>query len=170
MLTNRINQINYRMMQLSQQQQTLANNAATLERALANQKTVFQTIGNVWQSHLTMQQQQQTTAMYAILQNSELSAEERQTQLTAMTQAFGGLGLNGMFNFATTPQGMIFTAMQQQMETINQTKLQQVKDMENEIQLQMKSLETQLKAAQEELQQVEKAEENNIKNSAPKFA
>jgi len=80
------------------------------------------------------------------------------------------LGLNGMFNFATTPQGMIFTAMQQQMETINQTKLQQVKDMENEIQLQMKSLETQLKAAQEELQQVEKTEENNIKNSAPKFA
>ena len=163
MLTNRINQLNFRLMQLSQQQMTLSNNAAKLERALANQKNVFQTIGNIYQTSLTMQQQAYSTSLFN-------AAQKNGTVDATMMQQFATLGLNGMFNFATTPLGMMMGMMQQQQEAANQSRLQQIKDIENEIELQKKSIETQLKAAQAELQEVEKAEENNIKNSAPKFA
>ena len=163
MLTNRINQLNFRIMQLSQQQMTLSNNAAKLERALANQKNVFQTIGNIYQTSLTMQQQAYTSSLF--------NAAQKDGTVNASTmQQFATLGLNGMFNFATTPLGMMMGMMQQQQEMVNQTKLEQIKDMENQIELERKSLETQLKAAQAEMQEVEKAEENQIKNAAPKFA
>ena len=48
--------------------------------------------------------------------------------------------------------------------------LQSVKEMENQIELERKNLETQVQALTAERQSVEKAEENEIKNSAPKFA
>jgi len=42
--------------------------------------------------------------------------------------------------------------------------------MENQIELERKNLETRVQALTAERQSVEKAEENEIKNSAPKFA
>ena len=168
MLTNRINQLNFRLMQLSQQQMTLSNNAAKLQRALANQKNVFQTIGNIYQSGLTMQQQAYQQGLMAALKQS--SGDTSNPIFVQAMQQYSTLGLNGQFNFATTNLGLVLGMMQQQQEAVNESQLQQVKDIENEIELQKKSIETQLKAAQAELQEVEKSEENNIKNSAPKYA
>ena len=70
----------------------------------------------------------------------------------------------------TTPAGMFMAMTSQTMDAINQSKMQQIKDMENQIELEMKSLETQLKAAQAELKSVEEQESKNIENAAPKFA
>ena len=68
------------------------------------------------------------------------------------------------------PRMIALTMINQVIETQSGAKLSQVKEMENEIQLQMKSIETQLAAAQAELKTVEETERKNIDSSAPKFA
>ena len=95
-----------------------------------------------------------------------------QIDQATMQSALASMGslLNGGANFMTTPAGMFMAMTNQTMEAINQSKMQQIKDMENQIELEMKSLETQLKAAQAELKSVEEQESKNIENAAPKFA
>ena len=160
MLTNRIAQINFRIMQLSQQQQTLANNAANLERAMANYKNMFQNIGNIFQTAYSTQMQQMYTAA---------STEANNGTLPSNMQNIWAMGMSGA-NFMSTPMGMNLTTMSQYIDNVNNSKMQQIKNMENNIELQVKSLQTQLKAAQTELAEVEKGEQKEIENSAPKFA
>lgn len=159
MLRNRINQINFRMMQLSQQQQTLADQAGRWERAIANTRTMFSNIGNMFQMGMNMAMQGQMQGL-------------QQNILSGGQMNMAGLGgmLNGGMNFFATPMGSYLNLMNQSVEMANQNQLKQVKDMENQIELQMKSLETQVKAAAAEMEQVEKAEDNEIKKSAPQFA
>ena len=168
MLTNRVNQLNARIMQLCQQQQTLANNAANMERSMASMKTLFSNIGNIFQMGMTMQQ---NTAMAALTQKMQsTNGDFNDADIQAGLKGMIGTYLGGGANFFSTGLGMSLQLMNQSMETVNQTKMQQIKDMENQIELQRKSLETQLAAAQEELKAVEKAEEKQIESSAPKFA
>ena len=168
MLTNRVNQLNARIMQLCQQQQTLANNAANMERSMASMKTLFSNIGNVFQMGMTMQQNTMMAALTQKMQSTNGNFNDPSIQ--SGLQGMLGTYLSGGANFFSTGLGMSLQLMNQSMETINQTKMQQIKDMENQIELQRKSLETQLAAAQKELEAVEKQEEKEIERSAPKFA
>ena len=167
MLTNRVNQLQMRIMQLSQQQQTLSDNAGRLERAMANTRTLFSNIGNMFQMGFNMRQQQINAQIFEAMQNNDGQIDQ-----ATMQNALASMGslLNGGANFMTTPAGMFMAMTNQTMEAINQSKMQQIKDMENQIELEMKSLETQLKAAQAELKSVEEQESKNIENAAPKFA
>ncbi len=160
MLRNRINQINFRMMQLAQQQQTLADQAGRWERAISNTRAVFSSIGNMFQ-----------TGMNMMLNNKMMQmAQGGQVDMNQLGNLLNGVMASGGNNFMNSPVFTYMNAMNQMIEIQNQDRLRQVKDMENQIELQMKSLETQLKAAQAEMDQVEKAEGNEIKNSAPQFA
>lgn len=157
MLTNRKNQLEFRIMQLCQQQQTLANNAANLERAMANYKSMFQNIGNIFQ----MQNQMKQNAQLAQYQNGNLDS----SQLPSLLQ-----GIAAGANFMATAEGMAINLFSQNLDAINNSKLQQIKNMESNIELQRKSLETQLNATTKELEAVEKQEDKEIERSAPKFA
>ncbi len=167
MLTNRVNQLQMRIMQLSQQQQTLSDNAGRLERAIANTRTLFSNIGNAFQMGFTMQQQALSASMMKSLQESggDMNNAAVQSALASM-----GSLLNGGANFMSTPMGIGLNMMNQSINALNESKMRQIKDMENQIELERKSLETQLAAAQKELESVEKAEEKAIDNAAPKFA
>ena len=165
MLTNRVNQISMRIMQLSQQQQTLADNAARMERAMAASRNLFSSIGNAFQMGMTMQQNVLMQQLTSSIQNNQGKSDSPEVQ-AIMSQ----IGLFGGNNFMATPAGMIMSSMNQMMETVNQNKMQQIKNMENQIELQRKSLETQLSAAQKELEKVEQQEDKEIERSAPKFA
>ena len=155
-------------MQLCQQQQTLANNAANLERSMASMKNLFSNIGNIFQMGMTMQQNAVTYAVMQKLQSTNGDLEN--SAVSAGLQGMIGTYLGGGANFFSTGLGMSLQLINQSMETVNQTKMQQIKDMENQIELQRKSLETQLNAAQKELEAVEKQEDKEIERSAPKFA
>ncbi len=167
MLTNRVNQIQMRIMQLSQQQQTLSDNAGRLERAMANTRNLFSNIGNAFQMGLTMQQQAMNASLMKSIQDSGGDMNN-----TAVQNALASMGsmLNGGANFMSTPMGLGLTLMNQSIEAMNESKMRQIKEMENQIELERKSLETQLAAAQKELESVEKAEEKAIDRAAPKFA
>lgn len=152
MLTNRINQINFRIMQLSQQQQTLAKAAGDMERNLSWAKNLFSNIGNMFTQGL---QQQMNMAAYGLTQGGN----------TQELSSFLSGGYQAMQNST-----MYFSLVGQMMDMSSQNQLRNVKDMENQIELERKSLETQVKALTAERESVEKAEDNEIKNSAPKFA
>ena len=70
MLTNRVNQLSMRILQLSQQQQTLADNAARMERAMAATRNLFSTIGNAFQMGMTMQQNILSQQLSQSIQNN----------------------------------------------------------------------------------------------------
>ncbi len=167
MLTNRVNQLNARIMQLSQQQQTLSDNAGRLERAIANTRNLFSNISNAFQMGYTMQQQAMSQSLLKAMQesNGDMNNAAVQNALASM-----GSLLNGGANFMATPMGMGLTMMNQSINTINESKIRQIRDMENQIELEKKSLETQAAAAAAELKTVEEQETKSIENSAPKFA
>lgn len=167
MLTNRVNQLQFRIMQLSQQQQTLSDNAGRLERAIANTRNLFSNIGNAFQMGMTMQQQAMQRDLMEKLQAS--GGDWKDPSVQAAYAQMGSL-LNGGANFMSTPMGISMQLMNQSIEAVNESKMRQIKEMENQIELERKSLETQLNAAQKELEKVEQAEDKNIERSAPKFA
>ncbi len=153
MLTNRINQLNFRIMQLSQQQQTLAKAAGDKERQISWIKGMFNTIGNAFSQRMNIQTQ---AAIYQAQQGGG-SMEDLQKLLSGSYAQQNMMGQ--MFQFA----GMMIDYQ-------SSNDLRSVKDMENQIELERKNLETQVQALTAERDSVEKAEENQIKNSAPKFA
>lgn len=152
MLTNRINQINFRIMQLSQQQQTLAKAAGDMERNLSWAKNIFGSIGSMFTQGL---QQNMNIAAYGMTQGGN-------------TQALSDF-LSGGYQ-AMQQSTLMFSLVGQMVDAQSQNQLRNVKDMENQIELERKNLETQVKALTAERESVEKAEDNEIKNSAPKFA
>ena len=159
MLTNRINQMNFRLMQLTQQQQTLSDRAAQMERAIAANRSLFTNMANMFQMGM---QQMQNTTMY---------------QLGLQNMAQGGMGdmssiggLLGGFNIMNNPMTLTLNYIQQQQELVSENNMRQVKEQETQIELQRKSIETQLAAAQKELEKIEDAEQKNIDRSAPKYA
>lgn len=161
MLTNRINQMNFRMMQLTQQQQTLADSAAKMEQAISNTKSLFSNIGNA----VAMSQQQMGNALqYQMLQNLQKGQNVDPALVGRLGSMLGGGG------FMNSNAGMALNLMNQSLELTSQNQLRQVKDMENSIELERKNLETQAKAMDAELKKVEEAEDKQIQNSAPKFA
>ena len=161
MLTNRINQINFRIMQLSQQQQTLADNAAKMERAIANTKNLFANIGNA----MSMAQQSASqTLQYQLMTNLKNGQNVDPSVISQLGSLLGGGG------FMSSPAGLALQVMNQTLDMTSQNQLRQIKEMENQIELERKNLETQVKAMTAEKQEVEKAEDNQIKESAPKFA
>lgn len=149
MLTNRINQLNFRIMQLSQQQQTLSKAPATKKgrsRGLRVCSTQSET--------LSLKRNLQTQAAINQAGNDPAALQQLLSGSYAMQNAMAQ-----QFQFA----GMMIDYQ-------SSGDLQSVKDMENQIELERKNLETQVQALTAERQSVEKAEESEIKNSAPKFA
>ena len=146
MLTNRLSQLNFRIMQLSQQQQTLSQAAGDFERAMSAQKAYFNNLGN-----------QQMNIFMGMLQGGQLNSNgnnadvnsifqqiQEQIQKTYMTNSY--------------------------FDALSQSKMQNIKNIEDQIEQEMKTLETQQKAVSTELKSVEEAESKAIENAAPKFA
>ena len=146
MLTNRLSQLNFRIMQLSQQQQTLSQAAGDFQRAMSAQKAYFNNLGN-----------QQMNIFMGMLQNGQLNA-----------------------NGNNTTENNIFQQIQEQIQKtymtnsyfdfMSQARMQNIKNIEDQIEQEMKTLETQQKAVSTELKSVEDAESKAIENAAPKFA
>lgn len=142
MLTNRVNNLNFRIMCLSQQQQSLADISGRMQQYFGMLST--NASNDMMQQMMAMQSGQQfnSGAMGAF------------GNLLGM----GGNMMAGMYN------------QQQQISAMSQLMLKPVADAENQIECERKRLETQLAAAQKELEKVEQAEEKAIERSAPKYA
>lgn len=158
-LTTRINQIQTRLMQLSQKLSDIALFGANMqdgilspEEAMYSPASMFghqlQCSNNIFmqampmaQMHMSMYMQQQ--AMY---------------------------GAQGLANpYQQNPALVFRSILQQAMEFAARGMQKRIAAEENKIQMEKTRLETQLKAAMHELEQCEKAEEEGIKRSTPKY-
>jgi len=142
MLTSRINNLNWRIMCLSQQQQSLSDISGRMQQYFGTMSMMMGSQNNsIWQA----------------------------MGLGNQWAGGNGLDMNSIANNAYAyMNGM--QMQQAQINMLSQAMLQPVAAQENQIELERKRLETQLQAATKELEKVESAEEKQIENSAPKYA
>lgn len=155
-LTNRLNQIRFRILQLDQQQQTLSQAAGDKQRAYSMIKNNFNNYGN---AQMNIFGQQQQFAMQQ-LQKPDLSEEDKAKYQQILSNAV---------NYVRSTTDSIFQ-QNTYLDITASYDLAQINQLENQIELERKTLETQEKAMSAELEAVEKKEDSEIKNSAPKFA
>ena len=143
MLSTRINNLQFRLMALSQQKQNLAQLSSSMQQYFGN---ISMMLGSGYGMGMGLMNGLANSVFGMFMGNSA-------------NNIFGSMGYNNQIAAAQQMLGMQSQAM-----------LKPVAAQENMIDNEMKTIETQLKAAQAEIEQVEKAEDNAIKQSAPKFA
>lgn len=145
-LKRQINQLSYRNIELSQEQQTVSQKIKDLQ--LAQQKA--QNTINIFATAANSAQQMAAGAQaLAGGQNAQLSSMLAANQTSPAT-------------YATNVMNSIFTAA-------NATELARLNAKDSEISLELENNESQLELLQNEYQSVKKAESNEAQNSAPTF-
>ena len=146
MLTSRVNNLNFRLMCLSQQKQSLSQQMASMQSMFGQ-----------------------------ISMNLNTSCGLNTNNL--MGSFLGGIGLGNMDSSLLGQQLSFGKGNYEQLALYNNYIQQMQRSMmapiamqDNAIDMEMKTIETQLQAARQELEAVEKHEGDEIKKSAPKFA
>ncbi len=142
MLQNRLNQMNYRLMILSQQRNDLVQQAADLEMQNGYKKTLRSIFAS----------QDYQKGVQDLLDNPPSDSNTQKLKLES---------LQADMQSATGKDAL--------QELLDKSKINNIHAVENQIDLEMKKLETQVKETTAEMESVEKAEEQGIKASAPKY-
>ncbi len=170
MLTNRVNQINYKLMQLAQKQQDLATYAANISDGIITPEEAANSSASIYQRQSLFMTQNSTNAY----QQANMAAQNYVAQYNAVNGSTNGAYANSIDTTGTTSSINVAALTngyyQQAMEAAARNEQTKIQAIEKEIDTQRLSLETQLKAAQAELENVEKAEDSAIKSSAPDYS
>lgn len=158
MLTSKINRINFRLVQLTQQQQLLADQAGRLQQQIGFIRSVSNSIIGIGQStSQAIQMQALSEKMAAANRSGDTWDQARIQKELANISAFNSIGnLSGQ---ATS----LFSSIGEQ------ATLAAINCQETQIDTEIKRLETQLKAAEKELEKVEQVEDKAIERSTPKY-
>ena len=154
MLNTQINNLQFRLMALSQQKQNLSQYSSNMQQQFGNMSMMLGSGMNGFGGGIFGN-------MLGGLGMGLMGG------MSGMAGMYGG-GVGNIFAQSAYNQA---TYMQQmQLSAMGQAMLKPVAMAETQIDNQMKSIETQLKAKQAELDKVEEAEGKAIEKSAPKFA
>lgn len=145
MLRNRLNQLNYRVMMLSQQQQNLAQESGNIEmmsglKSSMNSIFVYDNCAKKQKDWLDQ------------MKNGTLTESDYNNQMKSL-------------EFETQKK----TSENQAAALIDTARLKSIQVLGNQIELEMKKLETSVKDTAAEMESVEKEEDIAIKASAPKY-
>jgi len=158
-LTNRINAIQLKLMEFSQKLTDLAMLGANTQDGIVTPDEIMNSPSSIF-----MDQMQMTNG--AIAMAGPMAAQKMQFYL--MNQA--ALQQQGIVNQFPVNYNMVFNAMfKNELEGQGRQMAKRIAAEETKIQNQKIRLETQLKAAQTELDSVEKAEDEGIKRATPKY-
>ena len=170
-LTQRINQIQYRLMQLSQRKMDLAVYAGNVADGIISPGEFMNSPASIFGVNLNFFNNSVPKALFEA---------SRASQVYNMNIANMNMASNGQYGMAVDPsnpnsvyanQFFVFNAFfKQALDAAGKAEAAKIKKLETEIEDQKLMLETQLKAAQAELDKVEKAEDDGIKKSAPQYA
>ncbi len=169
MLTNRVNLLNAKLMEISQKTQDLAAYAANISDGFITPEEAANSPASLFQ--------RQNLYMSASIQNSmnqaNLATQTYMMQYNAMNQGTGGQVANAYDSTGTTSipnQSLLMQSyFKQAMEAAAKNEQKKIEVIERELDQQRLKIETQLKAAESELEGVEKAEDQGIKAAAPKY-
>ncbi len=170
-LTQRINQLQYRQMQLAQRLQDLAAYAANIADGVITPGEFMSSPASIF----GVQQNYLNSSIPKALFQASMTTQMYMNNMMQMNAQSGG-----QYGMAVDPsnpnsinmnQFFIFNSFfRQALDAAGKAQQAQIKKMETEIQNEKLQIETQLKAAAAEMEGVTKAEEQGIKESAPKYA
>ena len=159
-LTSRINQIQYRLMQLSQKLTDIALFGANVQDGMITPDEFMNSPASLFGAQLQFGHQ----AM-------QLAVPQAQAQMNMYLQYQAAMANSGVMNPMQPNNALMFNSfLRQALESVAKGMQKRIAAEENKIQMEKTRLETQLKAAQSELEQCEKAEEDGIKRSTPRYA
>ena len=170
-LTQRINQLQYKLMQIMQKQQDLAVYAGNVADGIITPAEFMNSPASIFGVNMNFFNNSVPKALY---QASMATQMHNNTMLQAHQMSGGQYGMavdpsrpDSIFN----NQFFTFNAFfKQALEAAGKAEAGNIKRLESDLAADKLQIETQLKAAETELQEVTKAEDNGIKNSAPKYA
>jgi len=158
-LTSRINQIQYKLMQLSQKLTDIALFGANVQDGVISPDEFMSSPASIFGAQVQ-----------AGGQFMQLAVPQAQLQMQMYLQYQQAMGGSGLVNQMQPNNGLLFNAfLRQSLESVARGVQKRIAAEENKIQMEKTRLETQLKAAQSELEQCERAEEEGMKRSAPKY-
>jgi len=150
-LKRQINQLSFRQMQLSQEQQQISEQISQQQQKQQQIQNVFNTINTMTNG---IQNIQNATQLQNIFAGNGI--QQLGSVISASANTFNPTTL------ATNVMNSVFTAQ-------NNVQLTQLQNKDNEISLELENTESQLKLLQAEYENVKKAESNEAQNSAPTF-
>lgn len=163
-LKQQINNLNFRAMTLSQEQQTITKQIADFQQAMNNTKNYINIFGQNLQNAAMFQAitdatgQTVTTAEQAmqLVYSSDAGTADKAKNAMALQQTNTGVAA------ATNVVNSVFDA-------VNKAQLAQLQAKDSEISLEKESIESQTMLLQEEYKSVKQAEQDAAKDTAPTF-
>lgn len=173
-LKAKMNQLRFRQMQLSQEQQTIASqiadkqqaiNAAKNQLGICSQMNVMNSIMTQMSGNSDIQSilTEKGTNIQALLQgasNFNLSADQTQKLQTAYAMAQ---------NQAQMQSAYATNVMNSVLDASSKLELQQLNNKDNEIDMEIQGIESQLKLIEGEYEACKKGEQSEAQSSAPTF-
>ncbi len=160
LLTQRINQINFKLMQLSQKQSDLALFGANIQDGMVTPDEYMNSPASLFGAQMQFGQQAMMMAM-----------PQAQVQMQYYMQQQQMMQMQGIQPQMMPNQNNVFQSfIRQALESAAKGMTKRVAAEENKIEMERTRLTTQLKAAQQELESCEKGEDEGIKRSTPKYA
>ena len=170
-LTQRINNLQYRLMELSQRLQDLSVYAGNVADGIISPGEFMSSPASIFGANLNFFNNSVPKALFQASRSSQMY----NANLLNMNAASGVQ--YGMAVDPTNPQSIyanqffVFNAFfKQALDAAGKAEAAKVKKLETEITNQKLMIETQLKAADTELQKIEEQESKNIERTAPKYA
>ncbi len=169
-LTQRINQLQYRQMELAQRLQDLAVYAGNVADGVISPSEFMSSPASIFGAQMNFFNNSVPKSLFEAARSSQIY----NANIMNMNMAS-----NGQYGMAVDPsnpnsiyanQFFVFNAFfKQALDAAGKAEAANVKRLETDIQNQKLQIETQLKAAEAELKSVEEAEQKGIESSAPKY-
>lgn len=170
-LTQRINSLQYRLMQISQKLQDLSVYAGNVADGVISPSEFMNSPASIFGVNMNFLNNSVPKALY----QASMSTQIYTNNIMNLNQASGG-----QYAYALDPsnpnsiynnQFFVFNSFfKQALDAAGKAEAAKVKRLETDLQNEKLMIDTQLKAAEKELESVEKAEEKGIERSTPKYA
>ena len=169
-LTQRINQLQYRQMELAQRLQDLAVYAGNVADGIISPSEFMSSPASIFGAQMNFFNNSVPKSLFEAARSSQIYNANIMNM---------NIASNGQYGMAVDPsnpnsiyanQFFVFNAFfKQALDAAGKAEAANVKRLETDIQNQKLQIETQLKAAEAELKSVEEAEQKGIESSAPKY-
>lgn len=170
-LTQRINNLQYRLMQISQKLQDLSAYGGNVADGIISPTEFMNSPASIFGVNMNYLNSSVPKALYQASMSTQMYTNNI-IQMNAMS--------GGQYSFAVDPsnhnsifnnQFFVFNSFfKQALDAAGKAEAAKIKRLETELQNEKLAIDTQLKSAEKELESVEKAEEKGIERSTPKYA
>ena len=170
-LTERINRLQLELMKISQKQQDLSVYAGNVADGMITPNEFMNSPASIFGVNMNFFNSSVPKALY----QASMSSQMYNAQMMNMNQMSGG-----QYGMAVDPanppsiyqnQFFVFNSFfKQALEAAGKAEAANIKRLEKDLEAQRLAIDTQLKSATQELEKVEKAEDEGIKRSTPNYA